>query len=41
MIFTSLIADYVKLDFPFGVGGSRGAPHPPPTPDEDLDDLYG
>jgi hypothetical protein len=41
MIFTSLIADYVKLDFPFGVEGSRGTPHPPPTPDENLDDLYG
>ena len=41
VIFTSLITDYVKLDFPFGVEGSRGEPHPPPTPDEDLDALYG
>ncbi len=41
VIFTSLIEDYVKLDFPFGLEGSRGQPHPPPTPDEDLDDLYG
>ncbi len=41
VIFTSLIADYVKLDFPFGLEGSRGTPHPPPTPDEDLDDIYG
>ena len=41
VMFTSLVADYVKLDFPFGLKGSRGQPHPPPTPEEDLDDLYG
>jgi hypothetical protein len=41
VIFTSLITDYVKLDFPFGLEGSRGQPHPPPTPEEDLDALYG
>ena len=41
VIFTDLIEEYVKLDFPFGVEGSRGQPHPPPTPDEDLDELYG
>ena len=41
VIFTSLITDYVKLDFPFGLEGSRGQPHPPPTPDEDLDEIYG
>ena len=41
VIFTNLIRDYVKLDFPFGVEGSRGQPHPPPTPEEDLDETYG
>jgi hypothetical protein len=41
VIFSSLITDYVKLDFPFAVEGARGEPHPPPTPDEDLDVLYG
>jgi hypothetical protein len=41
VIFTNLIRDYVKLDFPFGVEGSRGQPHPPPTPEEDLDESYG
>jgi hypothetical protein len=41
VIFTNLIRDYVKLDFPFGVEGSRGQPHPPPTPEEELDGTYG
>ena len=41
VIFTNLVRDYVKLDFPFGVEGPRGAPHPPATPEEELDETHG
>jgi hypothetical protein len=41
VIVTDRIDDYVRLDFPFGLEGARGEPHPPPTPEEELDDLYG
>jgi hypothetical protein len=38
VIFTNLIQDYVKFNFPvLAFSGARGEPHPPPTPEEDAD----
>ena len=34
------IDEYVTFDFDFGVSGFRGEPHPPETPELDLDSLY-
>ena len=34
------IDEYVTFDFDFGVSGFRGEPHPPETPELDLDQLY-
>ena len=39
VIFTDTIRDCLKFNFPFGVEGSRGSPHPPPRPEQDPDDL--
>ena len=41
VIFTERTRDCLKFNFSFGVEGTRGKPHPPPTPTEDLDELYG
>ena len=34
------IREYVRLDFPFGLAGARGEPHPPETPPREEPD-YG
>ena len=32
------IRHYVRFDFPFGLAGARGEPHPPPTPPREEPD---
>jgi hypothetical protein len=37
-LIRDVVDDYVKLNFPFGLQGVRGEPHPPATYEEDPDD---
>ncbi len=39
VIFTNVIHDYVKFNFPvLAFSGARGEPHPPPTPENEVDE---
>ena len=33
VVFTERIRDYLRFDFPFGIEGTRGEPHPPASPE--------